>query len=49
MKGVKHYLPNGTEWKGPTHKMGTSLFTGKEHGKTSKKLMHFKDIKGKKK
>ena len=49
MKGVKHYLPNGTEWKGATHKMGTALFTGKEHGKTSKKLMHFKDIKGKKK
>lgn len=49
MKGVKHYLPNGTEWKGATHKMGTALYSGKEHGKTSKKLMHAKDIKAKKK
>lgn len=49
MKGVKHYLPNGTEWKGATHKMGTALYSGKEHGKTSVKLMHSKDIKAKKK
>ena len=49
MKGVKHYLPNGTEWKGGTHKMGTNLFTGKEHSKTSKKLVHYKDLKAKKK
>lgn len=49
MKGVKHYLPNGTEWKGPTHKAGAVLMTGKEHSKTSKKLVHSKDIKGKKK
>jgi hypothetical protein len=48
VKGVKHYLPNGTEWKGGTHKMGTALFTGKEHSKTSKKLVHFKDLKRKK-
>lgn len=49
MKGVKHYLPNGSEWKGSTHKMGTALFTGKEHSNASKKLVHSKDIKGKKK
>jgi hypothetical protein len=48
MKGVKHYLPDGNEWKGGTHKMGASLFTGKEHGKTSRKLVHFKDLKRKK-
>lgn len=49
MKGVKHYLPNGTEWKGATHKMGSALFSGKEHSSTSKRLVHSKDIKGKKK
>ncbi len=49
MKGVKHYLPNGTEWKGGTHKMGTNLFTGKIHTPSSKKLVHYKDIKFKKK
>lgn len=49
MKGVKHYLSNGTEWKGSTHKIGATLFTGKEHTKASKKLIHFKDIKVKKK
>jgi len=49
MKGVKHYLPNGTEFKGATHKMPNGLFTGKEHSKTSVKLVHSKDLKPKKK
>jgi hypothetical protein len=49
MKGVKHYQANGTEWKGATHKMGSTLYTGKEHSKTSKKLVHYKDIKDDKK
>ena len=49
MKGVKHYLKNGTEWKGATHKMASGLFTGKEHSKTSVKLVHYKDLKAKKK
>jgi len=49
MKGVKHYFSDGKEWKGGTHKMGSSLYSGKEHSKTSKKLVHFKDIKAKKK
>lgn len=49
MKSVKHYLPNGMEWKGATHKMGTALYSGKEHGSTSKKLVHAKDVKTKKK
>ncbi len=47
MKNVKHYLPNGTEWTGLTHKMPSGLFTGKEHSKSSKKLVHAKDIKKK--
>ena len=47
MKGVKHYLPNGTEFKGATHKMASGLFTGKEHSKSSKKLVHAKDVKKK--
>ena len=49
MKGVKHYLPNGTEFKGLTHKMPSGLFTGKAHSKTSVKLAHAKDVKLKKK
>ena len=47
MKGVKHYLPSGTEWTGATHKMGSVLYTGKEHSKSSKKLVHYKDLKKK--
>ena len=47
MKGVKHYLPNGTEWTGATHKMPSGLFTGKAHSKSSKKLVHYKDLKKK--
>ena len=50
MKGVKHYLKNGTEWKGTSHKMPNgSLHTGKTHTKTSKRLVHKKDLKTKKK
>jgi len=45
MKGVKHYLKNGTEWKGGSHKMANGkLHTGKTHTKTSKPLVHFKDL-----
>jgi len=48
MKGVKHYLKNGTEWKGASHKMSNgSLHTGKTHTKTSKPLVHKKDLKKK--
>jgi hypothetical protein len=47
MKGVKHYLPNGTEWTGATHKMPSGLFTGKVHATSSKKLVHYKDLKKK--
>ena len=45
MQGVKHYLKDGTEYKGATHKMSSGLFTGKEHSKTSAKLVHAKDIR----
>jgi len=48
MKGVKHYLKNGTEWKGASHKMPNGkLHTGKTHTKTSKPLVHKKDLKTK--
>jgi hypothetical protein len=49
MKGVKHYLKSGTEYKGATHKMASGLFTGKAHTKSSVKLGHAKDLKDKKK
>jgi len=45
MKGVKHYLKNGTEWKGTSHKMANGkMHTGKTHTKTSKPLVHMKDL-----
>ena len=45
MKGVKHYLKDGTEYKGGTHKMPDgSLHTGKTHTKSSKKLLHRGDL-----
>jgi len=45
MKGVRHYLKNGTEWKGASHKMSNGkLHTGKTHTKTSKPLVHLKDL-----
>ena len=45
MKGVKHYLKDGTEYKGGTHKMPDgSLHTGKTHTKSSKKLVHYGDL-----
>jgi len=38
----KHYLPNGKEYKGATHKEGSMLMTGEKHTATSKKLNHTK-------
>lgn len=38
----KHYLPNGKEYKGPTHKTGSMLMTGAKHTATSQKLSHTK-------
>jgi hypothetical protein len=44
-KGQKHYLKNGTLHKGGMHKMSDgSLHTGNTHTKTSKTLVHFKDL-----
>lgn len=39
-KTAKHYLPNGKEYKGPTHKMGSQLHTGAKHSEKSQKLSH---------
>lgn len=45
MKGVKHYTKDGKEWKGGMHKMPNgSVHTNKTHTRTSKKLVHFKDL-----
>ena len=42
-KNAKHYLPNGKEYKGATHKMKDgSLHTGAKHTASSKKLTHTK-------
>jgi|TARA_Y100000015_G_scaffold9824_1_gene9353 hypothetical protein len=39
----KHFLPNGKEYKGPTHKMSDgSLHTGATHTKNSQVLSHKK-------
>tara|TARA_R100001440_G_scaffold22737_1_gene37115 strand:- start:123 stop:302 length:180 start_codon:yes stop_codon:yes gene_type:complete len=44
-KGQKHYFRDGTEYKGATHKMPNgTLHSGSKHGKTSKRLFHFKDL-----
>ena len=45
MKGVKHYLRNGTVHNGGMHKMENgTLHTGKIHTKTSKPLFHLKEL-----
>jgi len=45
MKGVKHYTENGKEWEGKSHKMDDgSLHTGATHTKSSKELVHKKDL-----
>ena len=39
----KHYLPNGKEYKGPTHKDAKGkVMTGNKHTKNSKYLSHKK-------
>jgi len=44
-KGVQHYLKDGTEYNGANHKMpDCSLHTGKTHTKSSKPVVHFKDL-----
>jgi len=45
VKGVNHYLRDGTVHKGATHKMPDgSLHTGKAHTKASVRLSHYKDL-----
>ena len=45
MKGVKHYLKNGTLYKGATHKDGKGkLMSGAKHTASSKYLFHMKDL-----
>lgn len=39
-KSAKHFLPNGKEYTGPMHKMGTELHTGAKHSAKSQKLSH---------
>ena len=39
---VKHYLKDGTVWKGSYHKMPNGkLHTNKTHTKTSKPVFHY--------
>ena len=42
MKGVTHYLKNGTAYNGPTHKSNGKLMTGAKHTAASKNLTHTK-------
>jgi len=43
--GMKHYFKNGKEYKGKTHKDAKGkLMSGAKHSKTSKYLVHFKDL-----
>jgi len=44
-KGVKHYFKNGKEHKGATHKNASGkVMSGKTHTKSSKFLVHKKDL-----
>jgi hypothetical protein len=38
------YLPSGKLYKGPTHRMGSIVMTGKVHSPSSKILSHKKKI-----
>jgi len=45
MKGVPHYLKDGTLYKGESHKMPNGeVHTGKQHNEDSEKLFHFDDL-----
>ena len=39
-KDKLHYLPNGSLYKGETHKVGATLMTGAKHSASSKVLTH---------
>jgi len=38
--GQKHFLKNGKEYKGATHKTNGKLMSGKTHTSTSQPLFH---------
>lgn len=45
MKGVSHFLKDGTLHKGGSHKMPNGeVHSGKTHTKDSQKLFHFDDL-----
>ncbi len=44
-KMVKHYLSNGKQYKGATHKMNGQVHTGAKHSASSKILTHSKPKK----
>ena len=44
-KSSKHYLPNGKEYMGATHKMDGQIHTGAKHSASSKALKHAKPKK----
>lgn len=39
-EGKKHYLPDGSVYTGPTHKMGSKIMSGATHTDESKMLSH---------
>ena len=44
-KGVQHYYKDGRKFNGETHKMPDgSVHTGKMHTKSSKVVVHLKDL-----
>tara|TARA_Y100001937_G_scaffold7316_1_gene9296 strand:- start:796 stop:1047 length:252 start_codon:yes stop_codon:yes gene_type:complete len=48
MKGVPHYLKDGTLHEGGSHKMPNGeVHTGKTHNKNSQKLFHFDELSDK--
>ena len=47
MKGVPHYLKDGTLYEGKSHKMPNGeVHTGESHNKDSEKLFHFDELSG---
>lgn len=44
-KSSKHYLPNGKQYIGATHKMDGKVHTGAKHSDSSKVLTHSKPKK----
>jgi hypothetical protein len=44
-KSSKHYLPNGKQYMGATHKMDGKVHTGAKHSDSSKVLTHSKPKK----